>query len=37
MNTQPFPTGAGPDTVSASLQELNARLESLGEIGRAHV
>jgi hypothetical protein len=32
MNTQPFPTGAGPDTVSASLQELNARLESLGGI-----
>ena len=32
MTTQPFPTGAGPDTVAASLQELNARLESLGDI-----
>jgi hypothetical protein len=32
MNTQPLPTGVGPDTVSASLQELNARLESLGGI-----
>jgi len=32
MNTQPFPTGAGPDTVAASLQELNARLESLGRV-----